>query len=99
MVCTIAWLLLTALGSTLGGNVPETAGNKSLSLAILAPVLYTQRSLSSFSVALQEVKRRQLLPEHTIDWKFWDTDCNPFYGKAVAVEVFWKGNLTLSKFV
>ena len=87
MACTIFWLLLTGMGSTWGRNVPETAGNDSLSLAILAPVQYMQRNLASFSVALEEVKHRQLLPYQTIDWKFWDTNCNPLHGKTVANKI------------
>ena len=87
MVCTIFWLLLTSVGSTWGRNVPETSRNKSLTLAILAPARTMQRSLASFSVALKEVERRQILPGYTIDWKFLDTDCNPFQGKTGAVKI------------
>ena len=81
---TILWLLLTGVGSTWGRNVAEMAGNKSLSLAILAPVQYMQRSVASFSVAVEEVKRRQPLPGYSIYWKLLDTQCNAFKGKAVA---------------
>ena len=87
MASTVFWLIIIGTGSTWGGHVPETAGNKSLSLAILAPALYMQRALASFSVALEEVERRQLLPGYTIDWKLWDTNCNPFQGKAVAIKI------------
>ena len=72
------WLLHTGVGTTWGNNVPETARNQSLSLAILAASRYMQRDIASFSVALEEVERRQLLPGYIIDWKCWDTDCSPF---------------------
>ena len=87
MVCTIIWLLLASIGSTLGRNVPETSKNQTLTLAILGPARVLQRSLASFSVALEEIKRRQLLPGYTIDWKFWDTNCNPFQGKTDAAKM------------
>ena len=80
MAGIIFWLLLTGVGSIWGRNVAEMAGNKSLSLAILAPVQYMQRSIASFSVALEEVERRQLLPGYSIYWKLLDTDCNAFKG-------------------
>ena len=80
MLCALFWLLLTGAGPTWGRNVPETTRNKSLSLAILAAARYMQGDVASFSVALEEVERRQLLPGYTIDWKYWDTDCSPFKG-------------------
>ena len=87
MVYTIFWLLLIGVGLTWGGNVPETPGNKSLTLAILAPARFMQRGLASFSVALEEVERRQLLPGYTIDWNFWDTNCNSFQGKTAVLKI------------
>ena len=87
MTSMIFWMLIIVVGSIWGGNVAETAANKSLRLAILAPARYIRRSLPSFSVALEEVERRQLLPGYTIDWKFWDTSCNPFHGKPEAFEI------------
>ena len=87
MVYTIFWLLLIGMGLTWGRNVPETSRNKSLTLAILAPAQYMQRALTSFSVALEEVERRQLLPGYTINWKYWDTNCNPFQGKTVVLKI------------
>ena len=87
MVYIIFWLLLTSVGSTLGRNVPESPRNKSLTLAILAPARIMQRSVASFSVAVEEVERRQILPGYTINWKFWDTNCNPFQGKTDSVKM------------
>ena len=87
MASTPFWLLISVVGLTWGSNRPETTTNNSLSLAILAPARYLQGAVASFSVALEEVERRQLLPGYTIDWKYWDTDCNPFQGKVLAVEI------------
>ena len=73
-------LFVTGAGSTWGANVPEVAGNKHLSVVIMAPSHYFPESMGAFNVAFEEIKNRQLLPGYTIDWTFRDTDCNPFQG-------------------
>ena len=77
-----AFLLLFIIGakSTWGANVPEVPGNKSLSLVLMAPARYMGGSVAAYKVAFEEIENRQLLPGYSIDWTFWDTDCNPLHG-------------------
>ena len=79
-----AWLLLLLTEPVCGAHVPGIAVNDTLNLAFLAPWSHdwvlAPGAASGFSLALEEVNNRQILPGYTIEWKFRDTYCKPQQG-------------------
>ena len=81
MKSLLAWLLVVALETASGGHIPGTAVNGTLNLAFLSAMGSMPGVVPGFSVALDEIQRRELLRDYTIEWQYWDTACNPYTGE------------------
>ena len=91
VMAAVFLLLVLGARSTWGANVPEMAGNKSLSVVVMGPSQYLQGAIAGVSLGFEEIERRQLLPGYTIDWTYRDTECNPFHGMPRRDDVIkWK---------
>ena len=81
----LPWLLLVIVQSALGGNIAGLALNDTLNLAFLIPwtgdVPIGSSTAAGFTLGIQEVHNRQLLPGYTVDWQFRDTWCKPQQGE------------------
>ena len=76
----LPWFLVVTLAWPCEGHVPGRAVNDTLSLAFLGTARALPGALPAISVALKEVERRELLPGYNVEWRFLDSNCNPYTG-------------------
>ena len=82
MMSLMPWLLVGTVSSAWTANVPGGTINGTLHLAFLgaSKLIIPGGGHAGFNVAIQTIKERQLLSGYSIDWHYWDSECNPNHG-------------------